>query len=554
MGYSVIPVNKDKKPLIKWAKYQKEAPSKQAVLSWVKQFPDMQLGIVTGAISGIVVIDVEAGGDYKQFPETAMVKTGGDGYHLYYKHPQTPVKNGVRVAELVDIRGDGGYVMASGSESTKGSYEQIEYNGDLTQYPVEMMQTLTQIGKETTGLVPSGERNVQATQKAGEILARLPDKSSRNYAWELLQQWNANEVEEPLALDELNKVFLSIAERQDKNEQPDSLELKPFTLKQLYDMKFPPIQWLAKDLIPVGMMGAITGESNCYKSFLTLALAQAIATGEPFLGKFEIERPGKVLIVDEENSRRIIEKRFKDMGVEGHENIVFLSRCGVQLDRSDHLESLKRVIDDINPALVVLDSLVRFHGKDENSASEMKNVMEAMRKLTTEERSVVFIHHHKKEQAGGRSSGSNSVRGSTDIFNALDCHLGIKRSENSLMISQHKLRVQQELPPFNVTINSDILSDGIEFTYGGVDTSRSDLLEETKKEMKTLLHQAAGEEMSRKDLVSGAGVSGKIGTEALKELTDKDEISFRVGAHGMHLYILGQQPEEPTLDEEEVPY
>lgn len=395
---------------------------------------------------------------------------------------------------------------------------------------------------------------ISATQKAGEILAKLPDKESRNDAWELLQQWNKKEVEEPLAIDELNKIFLSIAERQDTKRNYDTLELKPFTLKELYDMKFPPIKWLAKDLFPVGMMGAITGESNCYKSFITLALAQAIATNTPFLGHFEVEQPGKVLIVDEENNRRIIEKRFKDMGIEAHENIIFLSRCGIQLDRSNHLESLKSVIEEINPVLVVFDSLVRFHSKDENSASEMRQVMKALGSLTNEQRSVIFIHHHKKEQSGTRNSGSNSVRGSTDIFNALDCHIGIKKNTDTLTFQQHKLRVQKELAPFNVTMNSGILTDDIEFVYGGEDTTRKDLLEETKKEMKTMLYQAAGEEMSRKDLVSGAGVPGKIGTEALKELTEKDEISFRVGAHGMHLYTLGQQPEEPTLDEEEVPY
>lgn len=164
MGYSVIPVSKDKKPLIKWGKYQTEVPSKNEVLSWVKQFPDMQLGIVTGAISDIVVIDVEEGGDYKQFPKTTMVKTGGNGYHLYYKHPETPVKNGVRVIELVDIRGDGGYVMAPGSRSTKGSYEWTDFKDELTLYPVEMMGTLQQAAKEATELNQLGERNISNTE------------------------------------------------------------------------------------------------------------------------------------------------------------------------------------------------------------------------------------------------------------------------------------------------------------------------------------------------------------------------------------------------------
>jgi hypothetical protein len=549
-GYSVIPVTKEKKPLIKWTKYQTELPAIEDVVDWTTQFPDMQLAIVTGTISDLVVIDVEKGGDVSQFPETLTVATGGGGFHLYYKHPGTPVKNNVRIAELVDIRGDGGLVVAPPSESSKGVYSWMNdpETTELALYPVELVESLSQVSSEK--LVQTGERNSMAAQKAGEILAKLPQLENRLQAWEQLKAWNIAEVAEPLSEAELQKVFNSIASREETKYADDQLVLKPFTLRDLYAEEFPPIEWLAQDLLPVGMLGAITGESNAYKSFLTLALAQSIATGTPFLNHFAVKQ-GKVLIVDEENNRRIIEKRFKDMGVEAHDNIVFLSQSGIKLDNKDHLQKLKMAVDEINPVLVVLDSLVRFHSRDENSASEMRHVMDAIKRLVSEKRSVVFIHHHKKEQGGGKSSGVNSVRGSTDIFNALDCHIGIKRNTNTVTVAQHKLRVQQELAPFNVSL--DILGEHLKFVYGGEDTSRQDLLEATKTDMKVMLHEAAGEEMTRKELISGTNASNKIGTEALRVLVDNEEISYRVGPHGMHLYKLGTQPEE-VIVEDEIPY
>jgi len=554
-GFSVIPVNKEKQPLIKWGKYQTHAPDIKEVASWIKQFPDMQLGIVTGTVSNLVVIDIENGGDPSPYPKTLMAKTGGDGIHLYYRHPGGTVKNGVRVTTLVDIRGDGGFVVAPPSRSSKGEYTWFSdpQNTEITQYPVKIMETITQDSVEN--LVQTGERNVAATQKAGELLAAFPAPESREEVWTQLQQWNQTELAEPLSTEELQKVFSSIAGRHEVKQSANTLTLKPFTLKELYEQDFPPIKWLAKDLLPVGMMGAITGESNSYKSFLTLALAQSVATGTPFLGHFAIEKQGKVLIIDEENNRRIIEKRFKDMGVEAHENIIFLSQCGIQLDHTTHIERLKQLVDEINPVLIVLDSLVRFHSKDENSASEMRQVMKAIGSLVAEERSVVFIHHHKKE-GFGKNSGSNSVRGSTDIFNALDCHIGVKRNTDSLTVKQHKLRVQQELPAFNVTVDI-ISSEHLTFVYGGVDTSRQELVEDVKAEIKTLLYQAAGEEVSRKELMDEVDASRAVITEALKTLEEEAIITRRNGTRGMHLYSIPTTPAEDGTEPEEaegIPY
>lgn len=555
MGFSVIPVNKEKQPLIKWSTYQTHAPDIKEVVSWIKQFPDMQLGIVTGAVSDLAVIDIESGGDATQFPTTLTAKTGGGGVHLYYRHPGGTVKNGVRVTTLVDVRGDGGYVVAPPSHSSKGAYTWFSDPKitELSLYPVELMDTIAQDSVEK--LVQTGERNVTATHKAGELLAAFPAPESREEVWTLLQQWNQTELAEPLSTKELQKVFSSIAGRHEVKQSANTLTLKPFTLKELYEQEFPPIKWLAKDLLPVGMMGAITGESNSYKSFLTLALAQSVATGTPFLGHFAIEKQGKVLIIDEENNRRIIEKRFKDMGVAAHENIIFLSQCGIQLDHTTHIQRLKQLVDEINPALIVLDSLVRFHSKDENSASEMRQVMKAIGSLVTEERSVIFIHHHKKE-GFGKNSGSNSVRGSTDIFNALDCHIGIKRNTDSLTVKQHKLRVQQELPAFTVSV--DILtSDHLKFTYGGIDTSRQELVEDVKAEIKTLLYQAAGEEVSRKELMDELDASRAVITEALKALEEEAEINRRNGNRGMHLYSIQTTPAEDSAKPEEaegIPY
>jgi len=79
--------------------------------------PGGLLAIRTGATSGLVVVDIDPGhGGRVQadlMPPTLYVVTGSSGLHLYYRHPSTPILNSQsRVAPGIDVRGDGGYVVA----------------------------------------------------------------------------------------------------------------------------------------------------------------------------------------------------------------------------------------------------------------------------------------------------------------------------------------------------------------------------------------------------------------------------------------------------------
>ena len=97
-GFSVIPV-KNKEPLIKWAEYQNRLPSKEEVGQWFSM-PDVTgIAIITGSISEIIVLDIESGLDLSgfEFPTTAIAKTGGGGFHYYFKYPQGAIiKNSVK--------------------------------------------------------------------------------------------------------------------------------------------------------------------------------------------------------------------------------------------------------------------------------------------------------------------------------------------------------------------------------------------------------------------------------------------------------------------------
>lgn len=88
---------------------------------WWKQWPEANVGILTGARSGIVVLDVDPrhGGDddlaalvaeHGALPETAVVLTGGGGLHYYFTHPGGTV-DGCNLTAGLELKGDGQFVV-----------------------------------------------------------------------------------------------------------------------------------------------------------------------------------------------------------------------------------------------------------------------------------------------------------------------------------------------------------------------------------------------------------------------------------------------------------
>jgi len=127
LGFSVIPVGKDKKPLIKWEAYQKQKASQDEIRNWWKKWPDANIGIVTGTISNLAVIDIdtEEGKEAIQeyIPDSLLIpvcSTPKGGQHLYFTCPDDKLSNNARLVPGCDLRANGGYVVAPPSDNGNG--------------------------------------------------------------------------------------------------------------------------------------------------------------------------------------------------------------------------------------------------------------------------------------------------------------------------------------------------------------------------------------------------------------------------------------------------
>jgi 5S rRNA maturation endonuclease (ribonuclease M5) len=190
----------------------------------------------------------------------------------------------------------------------------------------------------------------------------------------------------------------------------------------------PAYNWLVQGLICKGDTTLLVGEPNVGKSWISLSLAVAMADGHSSWLGHQMNGHGKVLYVDEENPHDVVYRRLHQLGIQNYDNLRYLHRQGVRLDRN-----FDKLLDEAityEPSMIVLDSLTRFHTKDENNAGEMAKLFNDSINVLCRETGacVVILHHTNKSDS---NSSYIKTRGSSDIGAAVDCGLEARKTDHN---------------------------------------------------------------------------------------------------------------------------
>lgn len=198
LGWSIIPLRADKRPAIKsWKRYQTERPTREQVEQWHAELQPPAWAVITGAISGVVVLDGDGEDGTRTLAELAgpkrpaHVHTASDGRHLYCKHPgeHVPTLNSKKCAPLkkyfpgMDIRGDGGYAAFCGTverkQGGKGSYRwQRAY--DAQPLPASVLFWIREYSKSNPPAAPEPEPDAKPSWETAE---RIITNGRAESAW-----------------------------------------------------------------------------------------------------------------------------------------------------------------------------------------------------------------------------------------------------------------------------------------------------------------------------------------------------------------------------------
>lgn len=166
-----------------------------------------------------------------------------------------------------------------------------------------------------------------------------------------------------------------------------------------------PIEWLIEDVMTVDQPTIFGAKEKCLKTTTLSDLSVAVATGTPWLGRFNVPKPRKVLFITGEAGRRSLGRMLdKAMQKEGRENVesLFNSNLRVEAREFPNLPTEQDILDlgaavrmfDIE--LVIIDPL--YMGLSGISQANMFEVGSCLRRLIEElgDTTVILSHHCRK--------------------------------------------------------------------------------------------------------------------------------------------------------------
>lgn len=150
-GFAVFPLKQDKTPYISNG-FQRATTDEMQIETWWKRWPSANIGIATGQMSsGVCVIDLDideekgknglkAMRDWEQrygsvLKPSCMAITGRGGMHYFFRASEE-VKCRINLLPGVDIRGDGGYIMAPPSLHPNGNRYRWRDNLSIDEVPI----------------------------------------------------------------------------------------------------------------------------------------------------------------------------------------------------------------------------------------------------------------------------------------------------------------------------------------------------------------------------------------------------------------------------------
>jgi hypothetical protein len=202
------------------------------IRQWWQQLPTANIGVATGAPSGIFVVDVDgvdAEAEIRKLETQhsalpASVETiTARGRHIYFRMPATDIRNSTgKVAANVDIRGTGGFVIAPPSIHPSGRrYEwSVDSANTIAEAPTWLLVKIAPSDGSGNGPTPpsewrtlvqgigEGARDCSLTKLTGYLLRRHVDPF---VALELIRSFNATRCAPPLPDKDIERIVSSVA-------------------------------------------------------------------------------------------------------------------------------------------------------------------------------------------------------------------------------------------------------------------------------------------------------------------------------------------------------
>lgn len=416
------------------------------VTDWWNRHPDCNIGLVTGAVSNLVILDVDPrnGGDTSlseltstngDLPPTSEVATGGGGTHFWFRHPGGKIKSDKNVlGDGLDVKADGGYVVAPPSMHKDGNryvfrnHPEDVSTEELPEWLLERLRepttpdTVTPTGRKPEHIpdsLPEGKRNETLTSLAGSMRDRGASLESIKAA---LITENRTRCKPPLGTAEVEQIARSVSryepggyirlehKRNGHDRVADADVTAAFEVKWLEQLEEQDTEWICPGLLARRSITLIAAPPGSGKTTFAAELAYCVATGSEHWGE-RVTR-GRVLWLGfDDDVGRIRSEKIELLGAVPPQSIG--TPTGLEPLTKVTAPLYRKLISEQGFDLVVCDTLLDLLAlSDFDKSAGVRQSMQILRDLCSDT-GVAFLgvtHQSKDQTQAGVAKVANSTQ------------------------------------------------------------------------------------------------------------------------------------------------
>jgi Bifunctional DNA primase/polymerase, N-terminal/AAA domain/Primase C terminal 1 (PriCT-1) len=450
-GFRIFPCRpRSKTPQI--PKWQAQATSDpDQIGEWQEEFPGANWAVACGQ-SGLVVLDI----DVKKLKNGSMIdgrpwftqqvalhgdtlstlsqRTGsGAGMHLFFNAPDAEIRNSAgKIAEGIDIRGQGGYALIPPSLHPSGGRYQWSTPPDheIRECPAFLVELATnaQPAPVTIATTSGGERIIREGKRNDSLFRLACSMRKKGLPRETIEltlaDVNQRCCQPPLPAGQVAKIVTSAMQYTPSPPRPmvsigsgrsqamtPSPEAWSSKLIYLDTVAAKPVAWLWEPYIPFGMIAMITGDPGAGKTYIGMSIAADVTRGRvPISG--ERREPENVLFLTVENpADYILRPRFDALGGDPKRFAMLVGAeasdggaetKGVTLA---DVELLRDALRKTKAKFAVIDPLQSYLGTtvDAHRANETRPILDGLARVAAEFNTAMVIMRHAGKAGASRA-------------------------------------------------------------------------------------------------------------------------------------------------------
>lgn len=509
-GWSVFPLKpRDKIPLTAHG-FLDASKDETQVKSWWTKHPEANIGIATGDVSGgLVVIDIdideedgkhgdETFADWQNnngcFIDSLTAITGGGGKHYYFQSSEA-FPSAAGYMPDIDIRANGGYVVAPGSIHPNGrpyyfddEDQQITCVQDDSDVEFFLHEYFRLGGKSKDGEKKKKfEVPDKVTKDRNTFLTSLQGKLASEGIYTIdeikaqIRTINQTRCEPPLSDDELERTIFKSTEKwiekaKIENDKPKTTQKKQkeeevteedLDIPTLEDFEEREKKWLISGYIPEGCVTLLCSDGGIGKTSIWCDTLAALTSGRSTIFDkasglpFQTGIQKNVMYFSKEDpTEEVLKAKLREAGAV-QKNI----RCiGIDDPRINKIWYgslyLEKLIDKFKPDIVVFDTLQAFlpDGVDMAKRKDMRDALNPLNQLGAKYGTAFLLIMHTNKSS---NSGRQRMADSSDIWDLGRSALmaGRTREEDVCYISHEKCNYGR----LQKTILFSVTDSGIEY-------------------------------------------------------------------------------------------